>query len=361
MLLSAPAGGYELTIGGFAQPEVSAGNGSANVMLQHARPYLIGEQRFGDLRVFLRLEPDLTPQVSLFEGYVGLEQQFENGGSWDLLLGQTRVPFGRQSMVWEAESQLIDKAWLTSLEPSPRVGLVATIHAPSLQMTAGAFSGAVGSAQDVTSDGLVVGRFAVRPYGWDEPITESALEGQTQLSFGVNGLEHWLNGSNYSSSSTTLLGVDVYAAFHGASLYAEYLFGETSTSSGFFSRNANFHSHGIDLQVGWALPPLGSPSRRFEIVGRYEETLANDTAPLAMPGDANQDQQRYTFGLNYFHYGQRLKAQIALTHIRWVPDVARNTSGIHGDTLYFMLTFRSEVTIQQLAPSGPARVPIFED
>ena len=355
---SAPA--YELTLGGLVQPafeytsaDPALGRAEGGFVLERVRPYVIGEEWFGGVRFFLRIEADASPYFSLLDGYLGAEQKVGGDGSWRITIGQMRAPYGRQMMVWDAETQLPDKARLTTIEPGTQLGIMANLrvpHASWLEITGGLFNGEGRNVvNNIDTNFLYVGRVAVRPLGRDHALGESSLDGQTQLAIAAD--ISWNDRANSGAMGnyelyTTLLGADLYAAWRGVSLYLEYLWGTGIYSDNLKSGKPDFLMHGLNAQAGWSLPFLGRMYHRFELVGRYEELVANDQTPLLMPGDDNQDQQRYTMGLNYFQDEHRLKAQLAFTHTHWAPDFARKTAGFSSDGVFLLLTFRPEVTVR---------------
>jgi hypothetical protein len=325
--------------------------------LGHARALGIGEGKMGSVTFDLRLEVEGSPQFSLFDAYVAARGALQGDGSWRIVAGQHKAPFSRQILVWEPDLQMLGrhpdgtisgKAWLTELAPGHQLGVTGTIHvpfAPWIELSAGAYNGkGRNHVENVDKNFMYVGRLALRPIGPNAPLVESGL-GDNQVSIAVDASYNVQNLGDYNQTDL-LFGADAFGCWRGLSGYGEFLWGSTQYTSNtpMPPPVKNYHSLGYNAQLGYLLPFPGRLFRRFEIVGRFEGILRNDSIPIAGPGDPNQTHYAVVAGINYFQRGHSLKGQFNYQHYILTDDTGRGAAGkaAQYDAVFIQLTYKLE-------------------
>ena len=299
------------------------------------------------VRVGFELEAEFTPEFQLKDAFVSAAGELPNRGLWRLDFGQVKVPISRQTLVSDAELQMVEKAQLTSLAPDRQLGVRGTVNPPFLPMIelAGSVFNGDGANQITNIDEryLWAGRLAIRPVGYTARLTEGAFA-RDQISVAAS---FGRNRQKEGSIETVLyyLGFDAFVSWNGISGTAEYLLVRTDFKEDVDpGSDRDFDANGLNVQLGYLLPVPGAMYRRFEVAGRFEEIDRNDTVPIQGPGDINQSLRTYTAGVAYYHREHNLKAQLALSHTQEVEDVNfdRNDSTYDNDTLLVQVTYRLE-------------------
>lgn len=342
-------------VGGYVQPQLlvrqndPVAQGDENgFRLVHARLTLQGDRDMGEVAGFghilagARFEAEMTPDPELLDAYVLLHGGLPCGGGFELDAGQVKAPLSRQSLVSDAQLQMVEKARLTALSPDRQLGARFIVHPPllpMLELSGGMFNGeGRNKVANVDENYLWVGRIAFRPVGPDAPLTESAL-GPDQVSIAASVA--------YNASESGDIGrilkyaeADAFVSWKGLSAYAEWL--QVSTDQAPSSPDPDFKSNGVNVQAGYLLPLPGSLYRRFEVVARFEEVDPNDTVPIVKRGDSNQSLRRWVVGASYYQLGHDLKLQANFAHVEELEDLDHNGNDATypNDELLVQLTYR---------------------
>ncbi|TVQ97644.1 MAG: hypothetical protein EA398_14240 [Deltaproteobacteria bacterium] len=338
--------------------------------LQRARLQFTGQSnRFGTYRLELRT----IPNVELLEA----EVRFPILDGIGLSVGRYKVPFSRQELVSESRLQLIDRASFIKFTPGRQLGMHATFSSNLLPfglpddlvlLHLGVFNGESDKERapvnNIDSDMLYGARLEVHPFGRPEQLFESDVRSPEDrrtplLSLGGN-LTYEERGPGNENYREQQLGADLFAAWHGASLAAE-----------FYRRDRDYRNNVSDVDqyaTGWMVQggffvPVRPLDRFVEIAGRVEDfrpatavdpDRAAEILPQA-PGSGprlpnnTQSHRDYVVGLNLFLDGHDLKLQINYTHRYetgdWrlsIPDEdgMRASRQVDDDSLFIQLTYR---------------------
>jgi phosphate-selective porin len=335
----------DVRIGGYVQPQVRLKQNDPQApfdedgfRLRRARLLLGG--RFDpdcgfDVRV--RVEAEATPEFQLLDAYVEATGELPAHGAWRLAVGQVKAPFSRQTLVSDANLQMVEKAGLVELAPDRQLGVTGTLLVPALrwvELSAGLFNGEGRNLIDNSDENfMVVGRVAVRPIGARAPLVESAL-GEDQLSVAASAFHDVRDVGDYDETVLGL-GADAFVSWNGLSATVEYLWRETTFPDA--APRVDFVSEGINVQAGWLLPLPGWAYRRLEIQGRFEELDRNDAIPIENPGYENQSTRSYAVGLGWYQRGHALKVQLTAAHVEEVEDIDRQGDDATYDNDYLLV------------------------
>ncbi len=194
--------------------------------------------------------------------------------------------------------------------------------------------------QNIDEHFLWVGRVEVRPFGWDQPLQESAFLGKFLTVAGSVARNTLVSGDGVEKD--TYLGVDVSGAWHGLSGTIEYL--EIQRTFGSGSVQPNSRANGDVAQIAYLLPLAGFWADRVEVGARIEEIDRNDTVPIVQKGDPNQSLRYYTLALSYYQWRHALKLQLTASHIDELEDRDQTSAPATypNDTILVQATYRME-------------------
>lgn len=322
------------TVGGYLQPQFRVRQDDPNdpdatdgFRIRRARLKLDAAKPVGELALEGHVEAEATPNFQLLDAYASLAGTLPADGSWKVLAGQFKAPFSRQTLLSDADLQMVEKAQLVELAPDRQIGAGAVVNvpgAPFLELSAGVFDGE-GKNQPANIDErfMYVGRLAFRPIGTHAKLIESAL-GPDAVSVAVSAAYDQLDTGGVVQT-TKRFGADVFGSWNGLSGTAEIILTQISfTGSG---AQPDFGQRGLNVQVGYLLPLPAVRRRRFEVAARMEELDRNDTVPIQRPGDPFQSTRSFVLGLSYYQLGHALKLQLAAYHIQEIED--RDVSGMN--------------------------------
>jgi hypothetical protein len=340
--------------GGIAQPLVRWEQEDPNAkitnpqnsgfVLRHARGYATGFYQGSTILWDARIEVEMVPGFQLLDAYGAASMKLAGGGGWRITLGQHFAPFSRQTILSVGDLQMVEPAQLTALTPGRQLGISGQLivpYAPWLQLTFGVFNGkGINVIENIDNNFMYVGRLALRPLAPRAPLLESALGPDAvwvaaDISYNKQSLGDF-------NQYQLLVGADGFASRWGASIYAEYLWGNTT-----YSKNAPkkaFHLQGLNVQAGYLLPIPGFLYRRIEITARYEAVAPNQTVPIVGPGDPTQARAVWAVGLSYYHRAHNLKIQANYYHRQELDDKTPDgkNAAYDNDAVLVQLTYRVE-------------------
>lgn len=338
----------QLRIGGYAQPQFRlrqnddvAQEDEDGFRLRRTRLTVAAVQPGDLISFYFALEAEFTPEFQLLDAVISGLSDLPRGGRLKVDFGQIRPPMSQQLLISAAEMQFVDRAALTDIAPARQLGAAFQVNVPEvpwIEVSAGVFNGeGRNQIQNIDEQFMYVGRIALRPIGWFERVTESAL-GADQVS--IAGSAAYLNSDIDSEGKTVWLGVDAFASWNGISGYFEYIWKSTEFDANV--AQVDYKAKGLNVQAGYLLPIPGNLYRKLEVAARFEESDPNNAIPIEQPGDVNQSLRSYVFGLSYYHSGHDVKAQLALTHTTEVEDIDRGLmdATFDNDTLLFQLSYR---------------------
>lgn len=351
LLAPAPAladGALPVTIGGYVQPQLRVRQDSVadddqdGFRFRRARLIAKAERETDDVTVGATLEVELTPEVTLLDGFVTVKRGLPNDGGWQIDVGQVKAPFSRQALLSDANLQFVEKAELVSLAPDRQIGGRAKLTIPAVPMVSvwgGMFNGeGRNRVRNVDQNYLWVARVEVAPLGRGAPLAEGGLDDYAVIGAGVtrNNLD-----LGDGLEKVTTLGADAAAAWHGISAAFEYTHAQHDFPT---MAQEPYVAQGFAAQAGYLLPLPGYLEKHVEVAGRVEEIDRNDVAFVDMPGDPNQSLRLYTAGLTYYHAGHDLKAQLTASHVTEIEEESRTGDSIvvDNDVLLVQLTARME-------------------
>jgi len=347
-LALADGGALPVTVGGYLQPQVRArqdsvvGDDQDGFRFRRGRLTARGERDTDDVTLGVTIEVELTPEVTLLDGYVSAGGKLPKDGSWKVDLGQVKAPFSRQALLSDSALQFVEKAEIVSLAPDRQIGGRARVTLPGVpfvNLWGGIFNGeGRNQIRNIDQNFLWVGRLEVRPIGRDAPLAEGGFVDQVTIGGGVtrntidigDGLE-----------KVTSYGGDASAAWHGISAAAELTFVQHRFPT---MVQPDFDAQGWAAQAGYLLPLGGFLDERVEVSGRVEEIDRNDAVPVDQPGDPNQSIRNYTAGLSYYHARHDLKAQLTGSHVVEIEEESRTGDSIvvDNDVVLLQVTMRME-------------------
>jgi hypothetical protein len=312
--------------------------------LRHARAYAVGSLAGRLVTWDARIEVEMASGFQLLDAWASASANLPRGGGWRITVGQHFAPFSRQTILSVGDLQMVEPAQLTGLTPGRQLGISGLLivpAVPSLQLSVGVFNGkGINVLDNVDDNFMYVGRIAFRPVGTRAPLIESAL-GPNAIWVAVDFSYNKQKPGDYSQYQY-LVGADAFLSWAGASVYAEYLWGDTHYSKG--SPKPAFNTQGLNVQAGYLLPIPGFLYRRLEITARYEAVAPNRTIAIAGPGDPTQGRAVWVAGLGYYHRGHNLKVQANYYHRQELDD--KTTDGkdasYANDAVLVQLTYRLE-------------------
>jgi len=315
-------GDHKLVIGGRLQGRFDAIDwdnatdidNEATFQMYRSRVYLLGQVMGDQNRFFIQFGAD-SPNL-LFEGS-GATYDVEFFDAWvkhtitdqfAFKFGQFKVPFSRQNLTSGGKLQFPDRAYATER----LLGL--DMRDLGIELSGGFEQGIVQyQVAVVNGDGknllnqddtfAYFGRVSVNPtgdYGYDEGDMKDRQEIETTLGFAI-GYQNDQTGD--FDVKYTGLNIDGGLKMQGLSIQGEFYSirvdpdpTDATTLKGFY------------LQGGHFVRPS-----KVELVARMSRVL--------LEGGDN-DEAEYSFGLNLFTWGHRLKWQTAYSYYsqQWVPD-----------------------------------------
>jgi hypothetical protein len=356
LLVASPAyaGWPDIWLSGLAQPQLKWEQQDPSVMvanpknsgfaLHRARIQAGADLQGQRVRWEARIEAEMVPSFQLLDAYLAGTGDLPGKGFLRVTAGQHFAPFSRQTILPAHTLQMVDFAQLVTLTPGRQLGLSAVLAmpwAPWLQISGGIFNGkGVNVVENIDQNFMYVARLAFRPIGERAPLMEGALGPDaiwiaTDFSYNQQHLGDF-------DQFQYLVGADAFASFRGFSVYAEYLWGYTTYSSG--APKQNFHEQGFNAQAGYLVPLPGWFYRRFEVTARFEAVAPNQTVPITGPGDPTQARAAYVAGLSYYHRGHNLKLQANYIHNQQLDtvDAGGNSATYKNDEFILQLTYKLE-------------------
>jgi len=241
---------------------------------------------------------DSTGGSSVFSGLEDavLVWDASHNGTFQLKIGQYKVPFGRQELTSSERQQFLDRSILSGEFTHSRdvgVSVEGVLASGKLEYRAGIFNGngrnkAVNDNNKYQYDA----RVTFQPWG-DVKYSESDFESKDKplLAVAAEFEDNDLRGStNVNDYRNTILGGDVVFKYKGVSLYGEYFSRKRTPEIGL-----DFHSDGYQVQAGYFLK-----RDTWELAFRYAWWDPSDQS-------SNDDQTEIGGALNYYLLKHRFK------------------------------------------------------
>jgi len=229
--------------------------------------------------------------------------------SFQLKVGQFKVPFGRQRLTSSGSQQFVDRSIVSSeFTQGLDIGmqLWGVLANSTVEYRAGIFNGK-GESELTNKNGKYQynARLMFQPFG-DVKYSEGDFESKTKplLAIAGNFEQNDLRGSTVSDRlKRTIGGMDGVFKYKGFSAFGEAFRGEFESETG-----TTFNSNGYHFQAGYFLI-----KDLVEVAGRYASLDPSDAT-------ANDDRREVGVALNYFLNKHYLKAQ---ADFRQIEDEAR--------------------------------------
>jgi hypothetical protein len=309
--------------------------------LNHARLWAVALLGGNRVKWDARVELEMVPGFQLLDAYLGATAELPYGGFLRVIAGQHFAPFSRQTILPLYTLQMVDYAQLVTLAPGRQLGISATLalpKAPWLQLSGGAYNGkGINQVANLDENLMYVGRLVFRPMAPRAPLMESA-HGPDAIWLAVDVEWDKQRLGDYSQHQLRV-GTDGFFSFRGFSVYAEYLWGNTTYTMG--APKKDFHFQGFNAQAGYLLPIPGWWYRRFEVAFRFEAIAPNQIAPITAPGDPTQARYSIVPGISYYHRGHKLKVQANYYINRQLDttDANGNPATYHDDAFIAQLVY----------------------
>jgi phosphate-selective porin OprO and OprP len=230
--------------------------------------------------------------------------------TFQITVGQFKVPLGRQEMTSSNRLQFVDRDLLSFEFTRGRdigVQLQGLVAKGRLEYRAGVFNGNPASRLGNDNDRYQYNaRVTFQPWG-DVRYSESDFESKDKplLAVGAQFENNDLRGvTNATDFNTTILGADAVFKYRGLSLFAEYFDRRREPETG-----ESFDSNGFHAQAGFFVK-----RDVFEVAARY---ASFDPSSLIPENDLNEK----GLALNYYLNKHNLKLQ---ADVRSLKDESRS-------------------------------------
>ena len=277
--------------------------------------------RYQECGIEATIEADLTPELSLRDGFVLAKPVCWFG----IIAGQYKVPWSLHQLSSDSRRQLpLSPRVVTATGISRELGAGIEWRLPVAKkirasVAWGMFNGeGINRAQNVNQDFSYALRGTVTPFGARDTVFEGS-DGSLYLGLG-GGWVYNLTGDAESAIERNSFGADLQFAWRWISLQGEYLDTAVFHAS---PDVTDFHIRGGYAQLGLFIP-AGWAAEHLEIVGRFEQSDPSTAFPDAGligsgPGaiPTFQAAQLWTAGLNVYLAPALLhdvKLPIAWTH-----------------------------------------------
>lgn len=225
--------------------------------------------------------------------------------TFQITVGQFKVPLGRQEMTSSNRLQFVDRDILSFEFTRGRdigVQLQGLVAGGRLEYRAGVFNGNPASRLGNDNDRYQYNaRLVFQPWG-DVRYSESDFESKDKPLLAVGGQfeNNDLRGvTNATDFNTTILGADAVFKYRGFSLFAEYFDRRRKPETG-----ESFDSNGFHAQAGFFVK-----RDVFEVAARYAGFDPSSLIP-------ENDQSEKGLGLNYYLNKHNLKLQADLRSLK---------------------------------------------
>jgi hypothetical protein len=340
--------GFTLHGGGYLQPQLRLREDDAvapfdedGFRVRRARLIGAATRTLHRVTIDVAVEAELTPEPRLLDAAVAVSGCLLGDGGWRVDAGQFKVPVSRQTLLSDSRLGFVEKAELAGLAPDRQIGAMVTLvvpEAPWVRLSGGLWNGeGPNQSGNVDQRYLWAGRFELRALGRGATLAESALAEPTAW-LGASAARQQRDVGDGLETQVTL-GVDVAAAWHGASASVEYL--QVTHDFDAVDR-LDFRANGLVAQLGYLLP-VAAPGD-VEVAVRFEEIDRNDAVPIVRRGDPDQSLRYFTAGASWYLDGHDLKLQATGSHIVEIEDrdAMRSDARYANDTLLVQATVRIE-------------------
>jgi phosphate-selective porin OprO/OprP len=242
--------------------------------------------------------------------------------------GQFKVPFDRAYLDSDFALQFIERSIASdafSLQRDIGFQLAGDLLGKRITYAAGMFNGSGANQSNVNNNYMYVGRVVWQPFG-PYPYAQPPLGTKQDPLFALGAAGAYMPGlapgerktlaGPLGSTSIVPVNSDVYELTSDVA----FRYKRFSLEGGYYYRNINpqestniYHNTdawGIYAQAGFFFIP-----DKFEFAGRYSYVDPDNPT-----GEGTNPQYELTFGLNYYFYGQRIKAQLNYSYFRTKVD-----------------------------------------
>jgi phosphate-selective porin OprO and OprP len=288
---------------------------STSFRIRRARIYLSGNVAYPWLKYYT--------QITLEGASAALRDAYLKATCLKWLqpqLGQYKVPFDREFLISGFGLELVERSNASSefsLQRDMGLQLGGELMASHLTFEVGIFNGSGANQNNVNTDYMYVGRVVWMPFdrlGYSQSAVDNPERPRLAVGLGLAYLPGLEPGERKTLAgrlgSTSVLPVDS-DVFQGVADIA-FAYKRVYFEGGYFYRNIDPNSqtafgsqdaYGFYLQGGYFIVP-----KQFELAARY--SFIDPDNPLQV---SNNKQHEGTFGMNYYFYGHRLKAQADYT------------------------------------------------
>jgi phosphate-selective porin len=235
-------------------------------------------------------------------------------GTFQITVGQFKVPFGRQELTSSERQQFVDRSILSGEFTRSRdvgVQVSGTVVGGKLAYAAGIFNGNGRNQLNNDNDKYQLdARVTLQPNG-DVGYSEGDFESTDKPLFAVTGeveVNDTSGATNTTDFKTTILGADAVFKYKGLSVFAEYFSRERDPETG-----SSFHSDGYHVQAGYFVQ-----REKVEVAFRYARWDPSDAI-------AGNDRSEVGGALSFFAKKHNLKVQL---DVRRLEDEARDASDV---------------------------------